>query len=205
MHSQKVTTWADKRKHHGSQTNASFIATNLLQKQGVSAYETTRGLLYIEALAQKGVLDPARKINCDLDFSSLGTVAFAEKFVGMISNREGIGNDMAEGFYLAAQRWGRLEQDLKTGLLLSPYWGLPEHGYDSRWQVCWGYSIILGDRDCNEHEFTGLFWFATPFKARGKKVPVPAESFVNAYSSKLFPFRGDKASKDGAEKNYGGR
>ncbi len=98
MHSQKVTTWADKRKHHGSQTNASFIATNLLQKQGVNAYETTRGLRYIEALAQKGVLDPARKIDCDLDFSSLGTVEFAEKFVGMISNREGIGNDMAEGF-----------------------------------------------------------------------------------------------------------
>jgi aldehyde:ferredoxin oxidoreductase len=193
-------TWADKRKHW-RQTNASYIATDLLQKQGVNAYETTRGLPYILALAKKGVLGPGRKIDCDLDFSSLGTVEFAEKFVGMISNREGIGDDMAEGFYRAAQRWGRLEQDLKTGLLLYPYWGLPEHGYDPRSQVCWGYSTILGDRDCNEHEFTLLFWYAKSFKDRGKEVPVPAESVVNAFSSKLLPFQGDPLMLDYSDEN----
>ncbi len=194
-------TWADRREHWGRQTNASYIATDLLQKQGVNAYEASIGLFYVSMLARNGVLGPGKPIDCDLDFSDLGTVEFAEKYVGMITNREGIGDDMAEGFYRAAQRWGRLEQDLKTGLLMYPYWGLPEHGYDSRWQVCWGYGSILGDRDCNEHEFTGLFWYAKSFKDRWQKIPAPAEWFAKTYTSKMFPFQGDPLMLDYSDDN----
>ena len=75
----------------------------------------------------------------------------------MIAYRRGIGDDFAEGFFRAAKRWGRLEEDLKTGILPYSYWGLPEHGYDPRAEVEWGYGSILGDRDINEHDFNFLF------------------------------------------------
>jgi aldehyde:ferredoxin oxidoreductase len=91
-------TWADKQKHWGRQTDASYIATDLLQKQGVNAFETTRGLPYIVTLARRGILGPGKEIDCDFDISDLGTAEFAEKFILMISNREGIGDDMAVCF-----------------------------------------------------------------------------------------------------------
>ena len=194
-------TWADKWKHRGKQTHASYIATDLLQKQGVNAYEASHGLPYCYELSRRGILGPGRKIDSDLDFKQMGTTEFAEKFVRMISHREGIGDDMAEGFYRAAQRWRRLEQDLKTGMLNYSYWGLPEHGYDPRSQICWGYSSILGDRDCNEHEFTSLFWYAKSYKDRRQKIPIPAEQLANVFSSKMFPFHGDPLMLDYSDEN----
>jgi len=65
------------------------------------------------------------------------------------------GKDVAGGIVRAAKKWGRLEQDLKSGLLWFPYWGLPVHK-ESRAQVYWGYGTILGDRDINEHCFDWL-------------------------------------------------
>ena len=92
-----------------------------------------------------------------LDFRQFGEIEFADHFLKMIAYRRGIGDDFAEGFFRAAKRWGRLEEDLKTGILYYPYWGLPEHNYDPRAEVEWGYGSILGDRDINEHDFIFLF------------------------------------------------
>lgn len=184
-------SWADRKKHWGRQTDAAYIAADLLQKYGVNAFEAFRGLVYIIKLNQMGILGSGKQINCDLDFSELGTTDFAEKFIKMIALREGIGDDFAEGFYRAAQRWGRLEEDLKSGLLDYPYWGLPEHSYDPRAEVSWGYSSILGDRDVNEHDFNFLFWWPSRKKWQGQSIEAPAEWAVKVISDKLVPFEGD--------------
>ena len=50
----------DKAKHGGKQTSAAYIATDLLQKYGINAYEASRGLTYIRALQRMGILGPAK-------------------------------------------------------------------------------------------------------------------------------------------------
>jgi len=181
----------DKNKH-GRQTDAAYIGTDLLQKYGINAFEATRGLEYLERLKHKGILGPGREIDCDLPFDQLGEVEFVEKFLHMIAYREGIGDDFAEGFVRAAEKWGRLEEDLKSGLLYFSYWGLPTHSYDPRAEVSWGYGSILGDRDINEHGLTfQLFWWASPPKWEGKEPPAPAELIVRLVSERLAPFEGD--------------
>ncbi|MCP4750951.1 MAG: aldehyde ferredoxin oxidoreductase, partial [Proteobacteria bacterium] len=48
----------------------------------------------------------------------------------------------------------------------------------------------------NEHEFTGLYWYAKSFKDRGMKVAIPAERLVNLFSNKMAPFQGDPLMLD---------
>jgi aldehyde:ferredoxin oxidoreductase len=114
----------------------------------------------------------------------------------MISNREGIGNDFAEGFARAAPKWNRLEKDLKTGWLPYPYWGLPEHTYDPRAEVSWGYGTILGDRDINSHDFNFLFWWPSGQAWTGNKMEPSADWFVEIIAEKLVPFEGDPLMLD---------
>ena len=189
-------TYWDKIKHGGKQTSAAYIAADLLQKYGINAYEALRGLIYIRDLSRMGILGRSGKIKCDLDFSKLGETEFAEQFLEMIAYRRGIGDDFAEGFFRAAKRWGRLEEDLKTGILYYSYWGLPEHNYDPRADVEWGYGSILGDRDINEHDFIFLFRFAGRAIRVGKKPQPPAEQLVNIISEKLIPYENDPLMLD---------
>jgi len=185
----------DKRKH-GRQTEAAYIGADLLQKYGVNAFEAWRGLEYIAGLNRKGILGPGKQIDCDLAFDQLGEVEFAEKFIRMIAYRDGIGDDFAEGFVRAAQRWGRLEEDLKTGLLRYSYWGLPTHSYDPRAEVSWGYGSILGDRDINEHGLNQLFWWSSTPMWEEKTPPVPAELVVRRFAERLTPFENDPLMLD---------
>jgi len=186
----------DKMKH-GRQSHAARIATDLLQQYGINAFEAKNGLDYIRDLNKMGVLGPGKSIACDLDFSQLGEIEFAEKYTRAIAYREGIGDDFAEGFYRAAKRWGRLEEDLNTGTLNYSYWGLPDHGYDPRAEVEWGYGSILGDRDINEHDFNFLFWWPSFQKWMGVPDPQPdPEWAVNAIASKLLPLEGDPLMLD---------
>ncbi len=186
----------DRDKHGGKQTAAAFIATDLLQKQGINAYEAWRGLEYIIELHKIGVLGLGKQIECDLPFDELGEVEFAEKFVQMISSRDGIGDDFAEGFFRAAKKWGRLKKDLKTGLLHYSYWGLPEHGYDPRGEVSWGYSTILSERDANEHDFSLLFWWPSNAIWAGEKPKYSAEWLTSTIAEKLAPYEGDPLMLD---------
>ncbi len=185
----------DKRKH-GRQTEAAYIGADLLQKYGINAFEAWRGLEYLSGLSQKGILGPGREVDCDLPFDQLGEVEFAEQFLHMIAHREGIGDDFAEGFVRAAERWGRLEEDLATGLLRYSYWGLPTHSYDPRAEVSWGYGSILGDRDINEHGLNWLFWWSSRPMWERTAPPVRAEVMVKLFSEKLAPFEGDPLMLD---------
>lgn len=185
----------DKAKHGGRQTSAAYLAADMLQKYGINGFEVSRGLPYMRALERMGLLGRGKRIECDLDFRSLGEVEFADRFLNMIAYRKGIGDDCAEGFFRAAGRWGRLEEDLKTGVLHYSYWGLPDH-YDPRAEVEWGYGSILGDRDINEHDFNFLFTWAAGAALAGRKLQFPAEQAVRIIAEKLLPFENDPLMLD---------
>ena len=186
----------DKRKHGGRQTSAAYIAADLLQKYGINAFEASVGLNYIRALNKMGILGRSGKIKCDLDFGNLGEVEFADHFLKMIAYRKGVGDDFAEGFFRAAKRWGRLEEDLKTGILYYPNWGLPGHSYDPRAEVEWGYGSILGDRDVNEHDFNVFYQWPSGAIRAGKTPQLPAEQLTKIAAEKLIPYENDPLMLD---------
>lgn len=184
----------------GDQTDAAYKATDLLQKYGINAFEMLAGLKYLMALSEKGVLGPGKDIHCPLDFDQLGEFEFIETLLRMVAEREGIGDDISEGFFRASKRWGRFDEDISTGLLDYPYWGMPNH-YDPRAELEWGYGSILGDRDINEHGFNILFWMPSTAKWKKKKPSVSAEEIVTIFSEKLVPFEGDPRLLDFSTKN----
>jgi aldehyde:ferredoxin oxidoreductase len=185
----------------GNQTDTAYKATDLLQQYGINAYEMFIGLPYLRALNKKGVLGPGKSIDCDLDFSRIGELDFAEKLTKMIAYRKGIGNDIAEGFYRAAKRWGRLDEDIASGLLPYAYWGLPEHGYDPRAELEWGYGSIMGDRDINEHDFNYLFWMPTLAKLNNQEPPISADAVVKICVEKMKPLEPDMRMLDYSTSN----
>lgn len=189
-------SFADKAKHGGKTTQAAFKATDLMQRYGVNAYEVWRGMDYLMDLYRTGVIGQDKEIDCDLPFDKWGETEFIEKLLYLMTYREGIGDDFADGFYRAAQKWGRVEKDLETGILGYPYWGLPEHSYDPRGEVSWGYASILSDRDCNEHDFNFLFWWPSKAIWAGKKPEYEAEWITKVVAEKLEPFAGNPQMLD---------
>lgn len=168
-------------------------ASDLLNMYGLNAHEMLYGMFYLRELNNSGVLGPGKDIDCPLDWNDDGSLDFVEQFVKMVAYRsDGLGNahqfgdDIAEGFVRAAEKWGRLEGDqgdLKTGVLPFPYWGVPMHR-DPRMQLEWGYGSILGDRDANEHCFDDLHWDPTRAKWGGREPMVAAEEAVKIYTEK---------------------
>jgi len=173
------------------------LAADLAQKYGINVAEPETGILYLRDLNKLGVLGPGKQIDCDLPFDKLGHVEFIERLLEMIAYRQGIGDDMAEGFYRAAARWGRLDEDQKTGLLNNCYWGLTMH-YDPRGSLEWGYGTILGDRDINEHGFCPLYMIPT---MTAKNPPLSAEDFVQLFSERMPPFQDDPLMLDYSDGN----
>ena len=185
-------------------------ASDLLNRYGLNAYEMLHGLEYLVELNRKRVLGPGKKIDCPLNFNDLGSLEFVEQFVKMIAyrndgrgNRHPFGEDVADGFVRAAQKWGRLEGDsgdLKTGLLPFPFWGLPVHKEPTA-QLEWAYGTILGDRDINEHDFDWLKWDATLAKLSYGKPQATAEEAVKICTDKMVPFQGDQLMLDYSAEN----
>ncbi len=142
-------------------------ATDLINRYGFNTFDFYQGTPYIKALADKGVIGPigsGAEIESDLDFSKWGQFEWAARFLETIAERDtDFGDALAEGFYRAVEKWGRLDdvgdasEEDKAHIPL-PYWGLPEHHYDARCQLEYGYGSILGDRELCEHYFTSIFW-----------------------------------------------
>ena len=176
-------------------------ASDLANRYGINAFELIN-FNYLRALNKKGILGPGKQIDTgDLDFKSYGTLEFYDHFLRTIAYREGrFGQALAEGFVRAAKTWGRLEEDLRTGLLPYPCWGLPEH-YDPRAELEWGYGTIMGDRDINEHDFNGLFWDPTEASVSGKAPQVSAEEAAQIYTEKMIPYEGDMLMLDYSSEN----
>jgi len=191
--------------HEAKTPEIQYKASDLLNKHGLNAYELYRGLEYIRALNKKGILGKGKEINCNLNFNNYGSFEFVDQFLNIIAYRKGdFGNDLAEGFVRAAKKWGRLDGDkgdLRTGLLPFAYWGLPEHGYDPRVQLEWGYGSILGDRDANEHDFNKLFKDPTISTWYGMSPQAAVEEAIKIYTDKMEPYQGDRLMLDFSTKN----
>ena len=185
-------------------------ASDLLNRYGLNANEMFWGELYLRELHRSGILGPGKEIDCPLSFGNYGKLEFAEQLVKMIAYRnDGLGNkhpfgdDLAEGFVRAAEKWGRLDGengDLKTGRLRFPNWGLPEHK-EARSQLDWAYGTILGDRDINEHCFDQLRSNPTNAKRYGIPLYGHAEEVVRIYTDKMVPFQGDMLMLDFSAEN----
>ncbi|MBW2367519.1 MAG: aldehyde:ferredoxin oxidoreductase [Deltaproteobacteria bacterium] len=195
------SSWVNKK--YGSVTDETSKAADAVQRYGANVYPILFILPYLYRLYKMGVLGPGKAIHTDLPFDELGSVTFLEKFFEKIIKGEDIGLDLREGIVRAAEKWGRLEEDLASGLLQFPYWGYPEHGYDGRGSVEWGYSSILGDRDTNDHDLNTLvYWYDEWFAEKEHRdmfvpktvktgFPVPLETVVEKWAEKLIPFEGD--------------
>jgi aldehyde:ferredoxin oxidoreductase len=171
-------------------------AADLAQKFGINAAELETGIPYLRDLYKMGVLGQGKEIDCDLPFDKLGEGEFIERLIEMITYRQGIGDDMAEGFFRAAERWGRLEEDMQTGLLNNCHWGIAMH-YDPRVSLEWGYGTILGDRDINEHGFNPLYMIPTLTQEQ----PLSAEDFAKMFADRMPPFQDDPLMLDYSDEN----
>jgi aldehyde:ferredoxin oxidoreductase len=182
------------------------LASDLINRYGLNAVEMCFGLLYIRILQQNGELNTARIPHCPLDFSKYGGEEFLEQFVKMVAygndgkgNESEFGKDISGGFVRAAEKWGRRKEDLDSGILAFPYWGIPLHK-EPRAQVYWGYATLLGDRDINEHGFDWLKHNASAAKRSGREY-YPAEEIVKIITDKMVPFQGDMDMLDFSESN----
>ena len=181
-------------------------ASDMINRYGLNAVEMIWGLVYIKLLNQFDQLGTGRIPKCPLDFGKYGSEEFIERFVKMVAyGDDGLGNisqfgkDVSGGFVWAAEKWGRREQDLNSGLLQFPYWGLPIHK-EPRAQVYWGYGTLLGDRDINEHDLDWLKWDVQNAKTWGKKHGIQpmlaAEEVVKVITDKMVPYDGDTRMLD---------
>jgi len=182
-------------------------ASDLINRYGLNAVEMCFGLLYIRLLQQSARLKTAQIPDCPLDFSKYGSGEFVEQFVKMIAygddgkgNESQFGRDVSGGFVRAAEKWGRREEDLASGILAFPYWGIPIHK-EPRAQVYWGYGTLLGDRDINEHAFDWIKWEASGAKSSGREPRISAEEVVKIVTDKMVPFQGDLDMLDFSENN----
>jgi len=180
-------------------------ASDLINRYGLNAPELIWGLLYVGALAQAGQLGTGGVPDCPLDFSEYGSQEFVEQFVKMVAygddgkgNESQFGADTSAGFVRAAEKWGRLEEDLNSGILAFPYWGLPVHK-EPRAQVYWGYGTLLGDRDINEHGFDWLKLLV--YVVPGEYQEAYAQGIVKTMIDKMVPFQGDMEMFDFSTEN----
>ncbi len=177
-----------------------FRVADQAQRYGVNAFELLAADLYLMGLYGKGVLGPGKALSCSLPFERWATAGYKNELIRMIALREGLGQDLAEGLARAAQKWGRWDEDTRSGLLNHPNWGYFEH-YDPRVEVEWSYGSILGERDVNNH---GGFTFALHkipevAKEAGIDPPITAEEMVEILAEKVVPYTGDPFMFDYSE------
>ena len=167
---------------------------DLGQRYGVNGFETYGLLSYLMKLYGRGLAGPGKAIDTTpLPMDLYGTKHFSEAFLKTLSAREGIGDDLAEGAIRAAEKWGRLEEDLDSGLLNTPQWGYTCHWTLPGWE--WPYGSLLDGRDHDEHAFafTGHKLFA------GMTNMLSAEECVNIMAEKTVPYTGDPFMFDYAD------
>jgi aldehyde:ferredoxin oxidoreductase len=182
-------------------------ASDLINRYGLNAMELAWGLTYINFLQQGGQLGTGKVPACPLDFSQYGSQEFVEQFVKMVAygddgkgNESQFGQDISDGFVRAAERWGRREEDLNSGILPFPYWGLPVHAdQEPRAQVHWSYGTLLGDRDINEHCFDWLKVLVYVLPSEYQEFF--AEGIVKVMTDKMVPYQGDMDMLNFAESN----
>ncbi len=158
----------------------------MLERFGINGFEAREGLVYLLELYKEGVLGSGREIRTDLPFDEIGEARFVEEYLHRIAHRIEIGDDLAEGFQRAAEKWGRLE-DLKTGIHPAMFWGYPKH-YDARTEVYWGYASLISGRDINCHDFNIPAYRVCTNQQVGTPL-VSAEELSEIIAEKCIPFK----------------
>jgi len=177
-----------KKANQGKITDASVKATDRAQQLGLNVYPLLALLQWLGNLLKEGVLGQGKEIDSNLPFDKWGSTEFAYALLGAIVNQTDIGADIALGLWQCAQKWGRLEKDLGTGILPLQEWGYPHH-YDARTEVEWGYGSLMGDRDINEHSFNWIcYWTVTMWATTGLKPLVSAERMAEIFTKKMVPY-----------------
>ena len=170
-------------------------ATDTAHKYGINTRDLTRTRQYVKNLNLLGILGPGKEIeSAPVPLDLLGTQEFADTLLKAISYREGIGADLADGVIRAAEKWGRLEEDLTNGLLEFPMWGNEKH-YTVP-DVERGYGSIVGDRDINENDFQFAWGVAFAEHQEGR---LPAKRLVEIMAEKTVPYNGDPFMFDYSE------
>lgn len=160
----------------------------LLNRYGFNSFDMVIGLVYVKSLNRRGFLgNSGEAIQTELDFSQYGSSQFIRDLLEEIAYRTTpFGDTAAEGFRRAIVAWGR-EEDLGVNLAL-PYWGIPEHGYDPRAAMEWGYGSLLDTRDITEHCINSIHHYGTNYpmltSAGGQ---VSAEETVRIFTEKMVP------------------
>lgn len=164
--------------------------TDNIQRYGFNAWSAS-DLGYLDYLHREGVLGPDGEIEADLPWDEFGEVEFAEAVYEKVANREGIGDDLAEGWVRAAERWGRKEQDMASGELDYENWGYSSHYGNRTFTATWGYPSILTTRDINQHLFVYDLWWMPYFwqDVEGEEIPVTAEWAAEVIQEKTLPHR----------------
>ncbi len=173
---------------HGKYTQAILDSTELAQRYGVNVYQLEGMIIWLNHLSTLGILGKGKEIDTNLDMSKLGESSFIKQLLDMIVNKQDIGAVLHEGLALAAVKWGRYEEDTKTGILPLQAWGYPQH-YDARTEVEWGYGSLVGERDINEHDFNTLvFWAPSIAALFGVAAACPPEQLPEIAKQKLVPY-----------------
>jgi aldehyde:ferredoxin oxidoreductase len=141
---------------------------------------------YIKYLYELGELGPGKRIESyPLPMEQWNTLVFREIFCEAIAKKIGIGAVLGEGVLKAAERWGRIEEDLNSGALRLPAYGASWH--HSLPGVEWAYSYIVGSGDPMFH---GFFSALSGGRGGGGNAP-DAEEQVNRIAAKMVPFSND--------------
>lgn len=176
------------QKAHGKYTNNILDATDMLQRYGINSYMAESMIIWLLNLNKEGILGKGLEIDTNLDFTQIGSSEFVRQLFDMIVKKEDIGADLHDGIARAAVKWGRYDQDTKSGILPIQCWGYVQH-YDARTEVEWGYGSLMGDRDINEHDFNTLVYWAPSIAALfGVSPAAKAEDLARVAETKLAPY-----------------
>ena len=170
-------------------------AADFSQKYGIHSQEAGRIIGYMIKMYQKGVLGAGKQIDpAPLNMESVGTLGWAEEFCRVVSNKEGIGADLADGLYRAAQKWGTLKEGLENRDVnnLTPW----AQVHSSLPEVSWAYGSLFGERDVNEHTFSDMYGMLD-------RDAIPADKFVEIMAQKVVPFTGDPLMFDYSDSDTG--
>ncbi len=151
-------------KAHGKTTAIGIMAPQRLGMEGLNAYQIGNMLGWLETLHKRGLLGPGKKIHTTLDFSRIGELDFVDDYIDRIVNRREIGNDLAEGMISCAAKWGVLEEDLRSGVLVTIYHiGIVHWGDEWAWAVM----SLFESRDLNCHDLGKLIDWSKPQGQKG--------------------------------------
>ena len=165
-------------KSAAEDTEINLKGADIVQKYGINSFVLQPGLHWLEHIVRRrrprsGAKNPLRSaVGVDRDARFCGKDRSC-----LVPRERTLGADLADGWVQAALKWGR-EEDLHTGALQFSYWGVPEHGYDPRAELEWGYGSLMGDRDTNTHCFNYIFTNVSAAFAFGKPLRIGAEEMA---------------------------